>query len=180
MGLPGTGTLGLPMMRLAKMLSHCSTAQTMLAVGTADDAYDLIYWPAFFLEDDATALAAEYQTEPIPSFTVSQLDDPGWEQEISRGDAVVGVLYAELRMKPSATGESTMRDQVRHFTNRCGAILDELWALSATVDPDGGQFLQITDTIKTLASPQFTFQDDEADQSGLAYLAAAFAVMYQT
>ena len=180
MSLAGTGTLGLPMMKLAKMLSECSTAQTMLGVGTAALAYDLIYWPAFFLEDDAAAQAAEYNTRPIPSFIVSQLDEPGWEQEIRRGVDVTGMLYAELAMKPSATGESTMRDQARHFGNLCGDIMNELWDISATVDPDGGNYLHIIDTMKTLASPQFTFADDESDQSGKTYLAFAFAVMYQT
>lgn len=180
MPIPVTGALGLPMQRLAKMLSNCSTAQTILNVGTASAAYDLIKWPAWFLEDDATAQAASVQTAPVPMGIVSQLDEPGWEQEIQPNHAADGVLYFELRMDPSDTGHSAMVDQLRHFISLLGAVIEELWALSAVPDPDGGQYLELMESIKTLASPQFTLDDIASDQEGESYLAAAFAVMYRT
>jgi len=74
----------------------------------------------------------------------------------------------------------TRRDnQLISFGNSLGEILKEAFALSETLDGDGGNHLRMVEPISAVILPQFTDPDEEPDRDGNAYVVAAFNVPFQ-
>jgi len=179
--IPATSSITLPFQKLAKLLSQCATFRTLLGAADADAAYDLtdlIIWDA---ADDDTSDDGEFQTLRVPGATVTQVDALNMAMDIRSG-GTVGISQGELLLEIRAAPDPvyTRRDnQLIAFGNSLGEILKEAFALSETLDGDGGNHLRMVEPISAVILPQFTDPDEEPDRDGNAYVVAAFNVPFQ-
>jgi hypothetical protein len=173
--LAASGPIARPFRKMSVLLSQCPTFQSLMGVGTAAAALELIDSPFWDAEDHDTSSDA-FQTIPVPGATVTRTD--GQSCDIRNSGHSIGELSIEFRAKPS--GDYTLKsNQLMEFMNSVGAILQEIFQRERKPNPDGGTHLQIHEPIQEAITPQFTRQDVEADENGKPFLVAMYSIQYE-
>jgi hypothetical protein len=168
-----TGPIALPYQKFAELLSQCPTFITAMGVGSSAAALALTDYPEWSSADSTNPASPEFTAPPVPGCLVTKFGGFGRDFEIRRGGISQGDLQVEFRMPLDSDYDDNLKDQLLAFGNTIGAILDELWARSAT-QVDSSQNIELEEPVTEIEPPQTTDADDEHDNAGLGYLIASY------
>ena len=178
LSITASGKLARPMYRLAWLLAQTARFQTLMGVGTAAAALDLIDF------DEWSALNTGVSNFSVPGAIVSDFDelehvvDPHSGHQ--HGELFLSIFDSVNATHVDSNGEGNRKDQIVEWRNTLSDIIDQMFTLQDTPDGGGSQNMLISGPIEKAGTPQLTHPDDPRDSAGSVFLTASFLIPWGT